>query len=373
MNTHKTPSSQRLLALALALALPALGAASAAAQECMLDSDCASGDRCELSASTGACMVDEQGNVSCVEDEAVIGFCYTPPTPCMSDAECGPFSECQFASFGSTAPAIAVDCADETDCAPVEMELPPPMEPTEGFCGPRVISCDADADCPSSFHCEVSTYEVGCARPAIAMDCPENEPCPEPTDVIDDCGDTEPVTEGYCLPNELDCDSDAACPADWRCVQLEEYSCAGGGSTSSGVAVGAPEPAPVDPAEAPADVIAPEGGAEAGSGSVPNMMPIEEPDCVVTSRSLCVPEGWEGGVSFGAASSSSSTSAPGRAEITTAADPSAPDGAAVNPSSNSVESGGCDVAGGRGAAHLLLIAFALIGLRLLSRRARAEG
>ena len=366
MNTHKTPSSQRLLALALALALPALGAASAAAQECMLDSDCASGDRCELSASTGACTVDEQGNISCVEDEAVIGFCYTPPTPCMSDAECGPFSECQFASFGSTAPAIAVDCADETDCAPVQMELPPLMEPTEGFCGPRVISCDADADCPSSFHCEVNTYYTGCTRPAISEGCPEGEPCSEPTDVIDDCGDMEPVTEGYCLPNELDCDSDAACPADWRCMQLEEYSCAGGDGIRMSMD---PDPAPAGQEPESIEMTLPEGGAEGGSGDVPEL---QEPECVLTARSLCVPEGWESGVSFDAASNQGGliNQEGGDGGSTGVTVPSEPSAAS---SSSDVESGGCDVAGGRGAAHLLLIAFALIGLRLLSRRARAEG
>jgi hypothetical protein len=354
MNQTKTPL-HTLLALTLALTLPALSLTEAMAQECTQDADCESGDICQLSGAVGACSVDDQGTVTCDEPaEPAVGFCYTPPPSCMSDAECGPFTECVFAE-DDTSYSTELDCVADMTCPPdEEPAAPEESAPSEGVCAPKQTSCEADSDCPSSFHCETYTYEVGCVAPAAP--CAEGEECPEPAPV--ECDEMEAVTQGVCLPNEIECDSDAACPADWRCVELEEVSCSSGGSVgSSGSSEGgAPE---ADPVERPA------GGAEAEA-----LPPIDDTSCVSEARSLCVPSGWESGVGFGAGAVYAQGSERGGpvSEETTGGELNAGSDAAAASGSGSVESGGCDAAGGRGTSHLTLLALALIALRALVRR-----
>jgi len=361
MTQHKTPSAQRLLTLALALTLPALSAAHAAAQECAQDADCASGDRCEFVVSRGACGVDDQGTVTCEEpDETPLGFCYTPPTPCMSDAECGPFTECLLGLIGGDV-TVSVDCAEgDEGCGALEAPAPE-APPAEGYCAPRQTSCAANSDCPSDFHCEIFTYEVGCARPAAP--CAEGEDCPEQPPV-DDCADLEPVTEGICLPNEIDCAGGAACPADWRCVEIESVSCSGGAIEGGAPRDSAPQPS--------------EGGAGSAEGGAPEA-PLPTEECVSATRSLCVPEGWEQGVGFANAPGGVESQGalgdlagqPGEAFESEEGTPRASGARDANAASD-VEEGGCDAAGGRGASHLSLIALALAGLAALRRRARLE-
>lgn len=375
MNQTK-PTAQTLLTLALAFALPvtlpALSASDAAAQECSQDTDCASGDRCELYASMETCSVDDQGTVTCDETtEATVGVCYTPPTPCMSDAECNAFTECVFLEYDL--PVITEGCDPQGNCPPPDAtpEMTPEVTPSEGLCAPRFVSCQADSECPSDFRCELYTYEVGCAAPPAL--CVEGEECPEAEPV--DCGDVEPVTEGTCVPNEIECESDAACPADWRCVQIEEGYCGGGTiEGSAGSASGAPEEDPVDSPDPRPAPPAEMGGAMGGAMGGESFM---DP-CVTTTRSLCVPEGWGAGSPYGAqASDARETGAVGGELASPETSPESPSVAeggveGAPAASNDVESGGCDAAGGRGTgrgtAHLTLLALALIALRALSRR-----
>jgi MYXO-CTERM domain-containing protein len=74
-----------------------------------------------------------------------------------------------------------------------------------------------------NFHCQINTFTEGCTSSFVPACGEEEEDCDifEPTE---ECEEQE-WTEGYCQPDEIECDNDAACPSDWRCKQIEEYSC----------------------------------------------------------------------------------------------------------------------------------------------------
>jgi uncharacterized protein (TIGR03382 family) len=80
--------------------------------------------------------------------------------------------------------------------------------------------CQVDDDCGENFRCESIGHSIGCASPEEI--CPEGEEC-EPIESID-CEEEEFV-ESFCVPEEIECDSDDACPADWSCQEFTDYIC----------------------------------------------------------------------------------------------------------------------------------------------------
>lgn len=162
--------------LALGLAL----STSAWAESCETDSDCPEGMACAMS---------------------------TCP-PCESGTECPACDgECVDASGWDETPSIVTN-----------------------------ISCETDADCPSSFSCE--TMELPCATGGGWADCacPECDPsmpsCP-PCDCDEEEEPSEPVsceseTVTTCVFTMAECEEDSDCGDGWTC-QVSE-ACYGGGS-----------------------------------------------------------------------------------------------------------------------------------------------
>ena len=264
---------------------------------CESDADCDEGERCEYFETSVICEVDDMGNERC-EEFIGEGECFPyeeAGPPCESDSDCPSHLRCLELPWVSEAPEMeAVDCAEE-DCGesfapPCEGEgcegdpLPPPPPSEEMMCVYEEIECASDDECPENFYCAQYEYSIGC--PEIA--CPEGEDCPEI-----DCPEETEVYQA-CAPNEIECDSDEACPADWSCETFTHYDeC--GRETSSGSA-GSPDGSATDPDSAPSpdpeEAPAPE-GVEEDEAAREGQFPVEE-DCApeaIEERSLCVPNG----------------------------------------------------------------------------------
>ena len=180
-----------------------------------------------------------------------------PPTPDEAEAE------------------AETETETESNEAPESDQLIAPEEEESMMCVYIPTQCETDSDCSDDFHCETHSYAVDCAVPVICEQSEEegednalDENCyPAEPDV--DCGEEE-VTEGFCEPNEIECDSDDACPTDWRCQEVVDIACDEPSITTSS----AREPER-DEGEPEADEVAPR----------------EPEDCAETTRSMCVPVG----------------------------------------------------------------------------------
>ena len=279
---------------------------NAYAMECSSDADCGEGEYCEQIPvpSAAPCFIDEDGEEVCeeelIDEEEVLGFCEERPIECMEDSDCPSHLSCGWAaepasgssSSGSSgfAPAppemegeAMPDQEDEgvsaEDLPPETDEPNPEPEDESMMCVFVPVECESDNDCAMNFHCETSTISVGCAAPEVI--CEEGEDCVEVEPV--DC-DEEEYTESLCVPNEIECDNDEACPSDWRCRELVEFSC-----DSDDITVSTPDSdESTDSAER--RVPAPEEDSEEAVE-----VDLPENNCEETVRSLCVPAGLHGG------------------------------------------------------------------------------
>jgi len=247
----------------LLLAAPAFGQSA----ECSTDDDCADGQLCQKSVSTGGCTgtVDpvegapttpdapDAPPADCTSEPQVAetGYCYTPPTPCESDDECDEYLSCA-AAYDTG--GCAVDSAGNTTCAEVD---PTPAK----YCSIASVACATDDDCPREFECS----EVMTACPAIL--CLEGD---------EDCVDTcEPSGEKYCSPKRIDCADSADCPSAWSCVGNVVETCSGGGAV------------PSDGATTP--------GADPGAGDGSEPVAPEEETCTTEAAvGSCQPDAWNG-------------------------------------------------------------------------------
>jgi MYXO-CTERM domain-containing protein len=268
-----------LLLASTALAIPAppdeaLVAPEEPTSECQADADCGEGKTCQLySTGGGTCSVDEMGNEVCTEEAGeTVGVCVEAPIACSSDADCGPGLGCILAE---ATPLPAPDCEPGQDCGdgdrdPAENNSSGLVAPS-GFCGWTYQQCEADADCGEFGQCVV-TGGTGCAEAAPA--CPPGEEC-EPVEP-GGCEDFVPEEFSQCVPREIECDTDAACPADWTC---QEYIYGVCGGSEGGGSMGSDErPAPPCPE-----------GEECEDGSEGFAPP--PPDCTEEVRRLCTPPG----------------------------------------------------------------------------------
>lgn len=347
------------------------------AMECDSDSDCGEGEYCERIPvpSEAPCFIDEEGNEECedepVNEEETLGFCEERPIECMEDSDCPSHLSCGWAGvspsdsssresegFAPMPPEMEGASPEEAEEAPSE-DLPP--EPNEQrplpveesmMCVFVPSACESDDDCAMDFRCETSMFEVDCAVPEVI--CEEGEECEEIEAI--DCGG-EAYTESYCVPNEIECDSDAACPSDWRCRELVEFSC--GSDDTDDIAIGAPEPASEEK-------------------RVVQSMDEEESsnsDCEETVRSLCVPVGLD--VAYGFAGEVSNTGNSGTSaetNLNNSGEGTAPgtgpndDGSNANEnesSSNDIveDEGGCDAQSSQQSSWMLIFALALLARR----------
>jgi MYXO-CTERM domain-containing protein len=223
------------------LSAPAFGQSG----ECSTDDDCAEGQLCQKGMSVGGCSGtstpspdgtttdgpvpgDSADAPECDSEPQVsdTGFCYTPPTQCESDADCGEYLSC----VESTDSDCAVSSDGETTC-------PEPADDAPKYCSIASVACETDADCPREFECV--ELEV-----CLLIACEEgNENCPDP------CA---PSGEKQCQAKQIACEETADCPSAWSCVGNVMETCTGSGTTDPGVPSGAGEtsqPAPADGTE----------------------------------------------------------------------------------------------------------------------------
>ena len=308
MKKYELQSIAQLLIWTAMVLIPTAGHA-----ECTEDSDCAEGEICESApSSVGECYIDEDGEEVCTEEEAEsLGYCMEAPIDCEQDSDCPSHLRCEnvdgqngdvsvsgSATSGGSTPAPSPDGQKEREADPYPEE---PEDEESMMCVYIQTECEVDTDCIENFRCEIYTYSVGCAEPA-EVPCEEGEDC-EP---LEDTGPTgceeEEVTEGFCEPIDIECDSDNACPSDWRCKEFVEYEC-----DSDDFVTNEAEMGPVPPIEE--GPMGTEGEEDTDEDNlVEDVLPSE--DCEETRRSMCVPVGLEY-ESFGMDSNDRSTSTEG--------------------------------------------------------------
>jgi hypothetical protein len=236
-----TPRSAFAVALSLAAAAASFTFAPSAQafSSCKADADCAAGFFCELvpAPSVGCASPDGQPN-ECPEPgpaPAVEGYCREKPIECKADADCPAYLACVEAGGGDVT-CSAPACPPGGDCPEPVCEEPKKDPNAPKLCAPKMIECTSDAQCPQDFACNI---ELGVACPAIACD-PTDANCKQP-----ECDQS--AAKKLCGPKMIDCKADGDCPTDWRCLSFEEGSCSGGGSTeppSGGGSEPAPAPSP---------------------------------------------------------------------------------------------------------------------------------
>lgn len=164
-----------------------------------------------------------------------------PVDQCLTDEDCPQ----QFSCVTVQMPCAAVPCACECPACEDDSDearegaspsaggdcgcVCPPCEVMEcdevsyRVCEWQPIECENDSGCPDGYECVLSEScsGYGCACPVCYCDPDSEEPCDCP-DIVCDCGDiSEPecvVDGGWCLPMQVECDSDSDCREGFVCV-----------------------------------------------------------------------------------------------------------------------------------------------------------
>ena len=178
-----------------------LAQAQGAGTECMDDGDCAADFQCLKGASTPGCDPSAGACDAGIKVEEY-GYCEPRPIVCDSDADCPEGLRCE--ESGDTG-----NCASSRDGGTV---CEPP-QPIEQHCSYAPEQCTSDTDCAADFACTVLATIEECSGGGVA--CPDGEECPEP--MPDTCTTRE---EKYCFPDRKDCEGDDDCAASWRCTPI---------------------------------------------------------------------------------------------------------------------------------------------------------
>jgi len=170
-----------------------------------------------------ACDSDDQCPEGYICEIVCVGGGTTcdPDDPnCAPDDNCDPATgECYEECFGRCVPQSEPGCQSDADCPPgytclmecwtqpcdpATGECPDDCDPTtgecpsfcEGRCVPEALECQSDADCPDGYVCELSCWECD----------------PDFPDCVGGC-------EGHCVPAPLpECDENTPCPPGYECV-----------------------------------------------------------------------------------------------------------------------------------------------------------
>lgn len=189
-------------------------------------------------------------------------------TSCNADAECPKGFTCQVTgASGCTSSA----CAAGEDCPP-----PPPCDPqVYKSCEPG--PCKVDSDCATGMVCYAST-ETDCSNIATPA-CAPNEKCPPAPDPTP-CTTT---TVNTCVPKyDLPCQTATDCGDGFTCEHEQSCACSGGsaaadaGVATSGGGSGSNPRTPVP---------APSGSGSADPAPAPTQIPVPDPspDCTCTT------------------------------------------------------------------------------------------
>jgi MYXO-CTERM domain-containing protein len=231
--------------------------------ECVVDADCPADFRCEeiswACASPAcppcACAGCDPDSEDCENPEPCecppceydyeceggsTFMCVYTPVECDKDLDCPTGFECEVytwgVSGGGATECVCAPCPEGSECPecdcggdiPVSSEDDPDTYEFEefGFCVPKKVACDTEADCVEGWSCVPfpgACMCTDCACPA----CMEGEECPEC-----DCGKEECTCEegeSYCMP------------AGWGDVMAAAGDMYGGSENDSMALISAPE------------------------------------------------------------------------------------------------------------------------------------
>jgi hypothetical protein len=315
-----------IVPVGLLFSAPAFGQADG----CAADADCAEGQICQKGMVVDPCFAppsDGSGEdvPACDSEphESETGYCYTPPTPCESDADCDEYLSC--------AVTAGTDCAVSSDGS----MTCPTVEPVK-YCSIGSVSCTTDDECPREFEC-VETMTC------LLIACAEGE-----TDCPDPCA---PSGEKQCQPKEIECAETADCPSDWSCAGNYIESCSGG--TSSG------------PGTEPGSDDAPSAGGAATGGPTTDAPPDEVTCTREPAAGVCQPNAWNG-ESIAYSDDILEVGAEGDGAANPTAAPPGDDD-----SGNVRAGGGCSVARGHQPLDFTWVLGLLLALPLIRRRSVA--
>ena len=233
-----------------------LSASGAFAQdsECEVDADCEQGFECQVTGGSScagpACAPDEDCEPVVCETEE---FRSCVPGSCETDSDCAENMVCESHELGACSQPA---CSSDGDCPEAEC-----TSEVYSRCEYRWnLSCEAAADCGEGFDC-VELEECSCSggeagvptdnagTPGAGATASSGStsagsgtqasggapssggegaagPVPPADPAVDplapalppDC-ECAPSGVGYCALQEIECGSDAECPADWSCVK----------------------------------------------------------------------------------------------------------------------------------------------------------
>jgi len=171
---------------------------------CKSDADCAEGQRCELQDRFGACLTEE---TTCVTDgDCAAGLVCAPSSGGGSTG--GSDSGANTGSVGSNGSSSSGTTGGSTTGGTngASSSGGGAAEPSEATCNPYPPSCATTEDCDAGFEC-VEDAAGGSNSTGGSDD-----------------GVSEPPVFKVCEVKRLDCNSDADCSDDWKCVALDNRS-----------------------------------------------------------------------------------------------------------------------------------------------------
>lgn len=236
---------KKLLAVLFALFL--FPSVSMAETECLSDADCPEGYSCLMV--TCACPGCAEGEECPPCDCGEGGFCAESgvddggyvddiyfETECETDADCPLDFKCESMEL----PCAMPDCPPCAcaECDPDDPTCDPTCECPEcdfsdyectneavQVCTYSPLECEADADCPAGFLCEIYAMGGSAGSGTTTCDCPD---CADP----DQCGEctceeeeviyeeVEEETFGICVPEPTPCSTNEDCLEGWECAAM---------------------------------------------------------------------------------------------------------------------------------------------------------
>lgn len=180
--------------------------------DCETDADCGDDLVCvefteEWCSGGGEVVCDETGECTVIEEETECGSdvysecAYQYEAPCEADADCGEGFSCVPEEICTcTGGDVAVDTdgasdgSGDVDVPPEPAPMPPAGPDADCTCEPtgtnrcelQEIDCETDADCPAGMICDEAVAPI--------------EPCEVLEDGTVNCPETEPTGQGQCRP-----------------------------------------------------------------------------------------------------------------------------------------------------------------------------
>jgi Cys-rich repeat protein len=211
--------------------------------ECLLDSDCPSGGRCDMDtnicfatsscvenwscASWGSCSNGKQTR-SCVDANSC-GTEAKKPAESRTCIDCAGDSECGINEVCDLSNNVCVGCINNLDCGGTEV-----CDLSNNVC----VGCLVNGDCGSGQVCDVGT-NICSSQCSVDDDCDTGFVCQNSTGLCVDClGDLDCPSSEVCSVNtnlcvectvDLDCSLDEICNANNVCEDV-----GGGGGTGQG-------------------------------------------------------------------------------------------------------------------------------------------